>query len=100
MVSGWLIYPDPADAPYYHKGSRVLIALSVVSIIMCWSAKAWYIWRNKQRAKIWDSWTIAQKEEYLATTKDTGNKRWVERDRQITFRADLFPTRLDFRFLH
>ncbi|UOH80488.1 hypothetical protein LQV05_003142 [Cryptococcus neoformans] len=73
---------QPSDAPYYHKGSRVLIALSVVSIIMCWSAKAWYIWRNKQRAKIWDSWTIAQKEEYLATTKDTGNKR------------------LDFRFLH
>ncbi|AFR97705.2 hypothetical protein C343_05853 [Cryptococcus neoformans C23] len=73
---------QPSDAPYYHKGNRVLIALSVVSIIMCWSAKAWYIWRNKQRAKIWDSWTITQKEEYLATTKDTGNKR------------------LDFRFLH
>ncbi|WVQ87938.1 hypothetical protein IAS59_001669 [Cryptococcus gattii] len=73
---------QPADAPYYHKGNRVLIAITVIALVMCWSAKAWYIWRNKQRAKIWDSWTITQKEEYLATTKDRGNKR------------------LDFRFLH
>ncbi|AAW42552.2 transporter, putative [Cryptococcus deneoformans JEC21] len=73
---------QPSDAPYYHKGNRVLIGISVASIVICWLAKAWYIWRNKQRAKIWDSWTVQQKEEYLATTKDSGNKR------------------LDFRFLH
>lgn len=67
--------PHSADAPYYHKGNRVLIAITAVALVMCWSAKAWYIWRNRQRAKIWDSWTITQKEEYLATTKDRGNKR-------------------------
>ncbi|WVQ74650.1 hypothetical protein IAR50_004252 [Cryptococcus sp. DSM 104548] len=73
---------QPADAPYYHKGNKVLIGLSVVAIALFVFAKLWYVFRNKQRAKVWDTWTIAEKAEYLATTSDKGNKR------------------LDFRFLH
>lgn len=70
------------DKPYYHRGNRVLIGITVASIVMFWLTKAYFIYRNKQRAKIWDSWTLEQRQTYLATTTDKGNKR------------------LDFRFIH
>ncbi|WVW78898.1 hypothetical protein I302_100861 [Kwoniella bestiolae CBS 10118] len=73
---------QPSDAPYYHKGNKVLAGLSAASIALVLFAKLWYIYRNKQKSKIWDSWTVSEKEEYLRTTSDKGNKR------------------LDFRFLH
>ncbi|OCF32497.1 hypothetical protein I316_05925 [Kwoniella heveanensis BCC8398] len=73
---------QPTDAPYYHKGNRVLIGISCASIFLILFSKLWFKWRNSQRAKIWDHWTIPEKEEYLRTTTDKGNKR------------------LDFRFLH
>lgn len=44
--------------------------------------KWYYIRRNKKREQIWDSMTPEQKDDYLTTTKDEGNKR------------------LDFRFAH
>lgn len=53
----------------------MLLGIVVADIIMFYLAKTWYVLRNKQRAKIWDSWTLEQKEHYLATTTDQGNKR-------------------------
>ncbi|KAG2137400.1 allantoate permease [Suillus bovinus] len=44
--------------------------------------KAYYIWRNRQRARIWDAMTTQERAHYLSTTKDVGNRR------------------LDFRFAH
>jgi hypothetical protein len=44
--------------------------------------KGYYTWRNKTRENKWNAMTEAQRLEYLATTKDEGNKR------------------LDFRFQH
>lgn len=73
---------QPSDAPFYHKGNRVLLGITAAAIIVSWFAKGWFVWRNRQRAAIWDSWTLEEKEEYLRTTKDEGNKR------------------LDFRFQH
>ncbi|KAL5504939.1 hypothetical protein ACEPAH_7602 [Sanghuangporus vaninii] len=71
------------DAPRYRRGNRVLIAIACVNIgILYPSAKLYYIWRNKQREKIWNAMTPEQQAEYLATTKDKGNRR------------------LDFRFAH
>ncbi|KAN0062857.1 hypothetical protein ACQY0O_004678 [Thecaphora frezii] len=70
------------DKPYYHRGNRVLIGIAVLSVVLFWLTKAYFMFRNRQRAKIWDSWTLEQKKEYLRTTKDQGNKR------------------LDFRFQH
>ncbi|WVQ83414.1 hypothetical protein IAT38_005555 [Cryptococcus sp. DSM 104549] len=73
---------QPSDAPYYKKGNRALIAISVLAISLYWFAKGWFVYRNRKRAAIWDNWTLAEKEEYLRTTTDKGNKR------------------LDFRFQH
>jgi hypothetical protein len=39
------------------------------------AAKAFYVHVNKKRAKIWDAMSTAEREDYLATTKDEGNKR-------------------------
>lgn len=73
---------QPGDKPYYHKGNRVLLGIVVGNLALFAFAKAWYIFRNKRKAQIWDSWTTEQKDEYIRTTTDKGNKR------------------LDFRFLH
>ncbi|ODO03003.1 hypothetical protein I350_05847 [Cryptococcus amylolentus CBS 6273] len=73
---------QPPDAPYYHKGNKVLAGITGVAIFNFWAAKAWYIYRNKQKAKVWDTYTAEEKGEYMKSTSDKGNKR------------------LDFRFLH
>jgi hypothetical protein len=44
--------------------------------------KVYYVWRNRTRARIWDAMSPEEKDQYLTTTKDEGNKR------------------LDFRFAH
>jgi cbb3-type cytochrome oxidase subunit 3 len=73
---------QPSDKPFYHKGNRALLGIVVTNLTLFIFAKVWFIFRNRRRAAIWDNWTIAQKDEYIRTTKDKGNKR------------------LDFRFLH
>jgi hypothetical protein len=73
---------QPSDKPYYHKGNRVLLGIVVGNLGLFAVAKAWYIYRNRRKAQVWDSWTTEQKDEYIRTTTDKGNKR------------------LDFRFLH
>ncbi|KAK4687874.1 hypothetical protein P7C73_g2242, partial [Tremellales sp. Uapishka_1] len=71
-----------SDAPHYHKGNRVLIGIVCANLALFWIAKAYFVLKNRRREKIWSSWTVEQKDEYIRTTKDEGNKR------------------LDFRFLH
>lgn len=44
--------------------------------------KVYYMWRNASRDKIWSVMTTEERDEYLNTTTDKGNKR------------------LDFRFAH
>jgi hypothetical protein len=40
------------------------------------SAKLYYLWKNKTRAEKWDSMTQREKDIYLSTTTDKGNKRY------------------------
>ncbi|KAG9218158.1 hypothetical protein CCMSSC00406_0008097 [Pleurotus cornucopiae] len=71
------------DAPRYRRGNTILITICVFNIVVLYPAtKAYYMWRNRQRAKIWDAMTSEEKSTYLQTTKDIGNRR------------------LDFRFAH
>jgi hypothetical protein len=53
-----------------------------MNIVLYILTKVYYVFRNNQRDKKWASMTEEQRLEYLATTKDKGNKR------------------LDFRFHH
>ncbi|GES57616.1 transporter [Aspergillus terreus] len=70
------------DKPYYRVGNRVLIALTVWSMVLFVFAKFYYMWRNKKNAEKWDAMSSAEREAYLEANKDKGNKR------------------LDFRFIH
>ncbi|KIK17911.1 hypothetical protein PISMIDRAFT_209441 [Pisolithus microcarpus 441] len=72
-----------SDAPRYERGNRILIIICCVNLgILYPGTKAYYIWRNRQRDKIWNRMTVEERDYYLRTTKDVGNRR------------------LDFRFAH
>lgn len=70
------------DKPLYHKGNEALIGIAFGTIAACLIAKAYYIFRNKQKGRIWDSLTEEEKLRYTTETTDEGNKR------------------LDFKFVH
>ncbi|KAK0192088.1 allantoate permease [Armillaria mellea] len=71
------------DAPNYRRGNRILIAICCFNMfIMYPGAKAYYIYRNRQRDRIWNAMTLEERKHYLETTSDIGNRR------------------LDFRFAH
>ncbi|KAI9654216.1 MAG: hypothetical protein M1821_006744 [Bathelium mastoideum] len=75
------IYRDN-DKPLYRRGNKALIAVCVFNIALYIASKIFYVRVNRSRDKIWNAMTQNEKEDYLATTNDKGNKR------------------LDFRFAH
>ena len=72
-VIGSQIYRTP-DAPLYRTGNKVLIAICCYNVVLFVGAKLFYVWRNNVRDKQWKSMSQAEKETYLATTTDKGNK--------------------------
>ncbi|KAF8956288.1 allantoate permease [Flammula alnicola] len=81
IVSSQIYRKD--DAPMYRRGNSYLLGICLFNVVILYpGTKAYYLWRNRSKAKIWDAMTSEQKSEYLATTKDVGNRR------------------LDFRFAH
>ncbi|KAF1981184.1 MFS general substrate transporter [Aulographum hederae CBS 113979] len=70
------------DKPLYRTGNKVLIFFCVLNCFLYVGAKIFYVRVNAKRDKIWNEMSHEQKNTYLATTKDKGNKR------------------LDFRFAH
>ncbi|KAF1818375.1 phthalate transporter, partial [Dissoconium aciculare CBS 342.82] len=70
------------DKPLYRAGNAALIGIVVYNILVFAGIKVFYIWTNRKRDAVWNSMSDEQKEEYLQTTTDKGNKR------------------LDFRFAH
>ncbi|OJJ88671.1 putative MFS transporter [Aspergillus glaucus CBS 516.65] len=70
------------DSPRYKRGNRVLVGLAVMNIFIYLLTKVYYVWRNASRDRKWNAMSKDEKMNYLATTKDEGNKR------------------LDFRFAH
>ena len=63
-------------------GDRTLLAINIVTIFIYLFTKVYYIWRNRSKAKKWDAMNAEERKEYIANTKDQGNKR------------------LEFRFAH
>jgi hypothetical protein len=71
-----------SDKPYYRDGNTKLLAINILSILVFLFTKGYYIWRNKQKEKVWRGLSEAERVEYIKTSKDKGGKR------------------LDFRFAH
>ncbi|KAJ5902861.1 hypothetical protein N7495_003389 [Penicillium taxi] len=63
------------DKPYYKRGNKVLIGLAVWSLALFVVAKLYYIWRNKQKAAIWDKMSSEERERYVVENAHLGNKR-------------------------
>lgn len=53
------------------RGNRILIIICLVNLLILYpGTKAYYIWRNRQRARIWDAmtpeagpWTVTEKDD-------------------------------------
>jgi MFS family permease len=63
------------DKPYYYRGNKILLGIMAWNIIMFIFAKVYYATKNKKRDQIWDAMSREERVNYLATTKDKGNKR-------------------------
>jgi hypothetical protein len=70
------------DKPLYRRGNKILIGLTVYNFALFIGAKGYYMYVNSKRERVWAGMSKEEKETYLDTTKDEGNKR------------------LDFRFAH
>ena len=55
----------------------MLLGLVAYNVVLILSTKAYYMWRNATREKIWSQMSDGEKAEYLSTTQDQGNKRYV-----------------------
>ncbi|KAF2114546.1 phthalate transporter [Lophiotrema nucula] len=75
------IYRDD-DKPLYRRGNKVLIGICAYNIFIFIGAKLFYVHVNRKRDNKWNAMSAQEREHYLATTTDKGNKR------------------LDFRFAH
>lgn len=53
----------------------MLIGICVYNMVLFIGAKLFYVYINRKRERIWSAMSVAEREEYLATTKDVGNKR-------------------------
>lgn len=80
-VVGNFIYLDD-DKPLYKRGNSVLFAINALAIALFLLTKVYYVWRNKQRDRIWDAMTEDERTDYIANTTTVGSGR------------------LDFRFAH
>jgi len=80
-IIGSNVYRTP-DAPLYRTGNKALIGVTCWNFCLFLATKAFYVHVNSKREKKWKAMSGEEKDHYLATTTDKGNKR------------------LDFRFAH
>lgn len=43
------------DKPQYQRGNSILLAFNLLAISLFLLTKVYYIWRNRQRSRVWDS---------------------------------------------
>ncbi|KAK9430313.1 major facilitator superfamily domain-containing protein [Lipomyces doorenjongii] len=64
------------DAPYYHRGNYVLLALNLASIVLAISIRTYYMRENNRRDMIWSTLTELEQMEYRnGGGKEKGNNR-------------------------
>jgi len=66
------------DAPYYHRGNKVLISFCVGALAVLIGQNLWLRLLNKRKERVWDAMSEGEKARYQADTKareQEGNKR-------------------------
>jgi hypothetical protein len=63
------------DKPMYRRGNKVLIGVCAYNFVAFIGAKLYYVYINKKREEIWIQMDKQERERYLETTSDKGNKR-------------------------
>lgn len=54
IISSFIYRAD--DAPRYHRGNKVLLIICILNLVVFYPfTKIYYIWRNKQRDRIWNA---------------------------------------------
>ncbi|KAJ9353404.1 hypothetical protein DTO027B9_5331 [Paecilomyces variotii] len=80
-VGAYFIYRDD-DKPKYRRGNTNLVIINIVVIFVFLGAKAYYVYQNRRRDRIWNAMTKEERNAYIKNTEIKGSKR------------------LDFRFAH
>jgi hypothetical protein len=80
-ITAAYIYVDE-DKPLYKTGNQNLVIINFIVIGAFLFARFYYVWRNKQRDRVWNAMTEEERADYARNTKLTGSRR------------------LDFRFAH
>ncbi|KAK3319635.1 major facilitator superfamily domain-containing protein [Cercophora scortea] len=70
------------DLPLYRQGNKRLVIINCLSIGLFLFTKGYYIFRNRQKAKVWDALSEQEQSDYIRNTKLQGSRR------------------LDFKFAH
>ena len=63
------------DAPFFRQGNKKLFIIAIAIIPVLLFTKAYYIVRNRQKSQKWSSMSLEERDHYMRTTKDSGNKR-------------------------
>ncbi len=80
IIGNFLYRAD--DKPLYHRGNTDLIIINLLAIVLFLFTKVYYIWRNKQRDRVWNAMSPEEQRAYKRNTTLSGSRR------------------LDFRFAH
>ncbi|KAK0113524.1 hypothetical protein ONS95_013778 [Cadophora gregata] len=70
------------DKPLYHRGNTNLLIINFLSIGIFLATKVYYVYRNKQRDRVWNAMSADEQRDYKRNTTLSGSRR------------------LDFRFAH
>lgn len=73
IVSSYIYRAD--DAPLYNRGNSSLIGIAAMNIVVYILVKVYYVYRNKQRDRVWNAMTLEERTAYPLTTKDEGSRR-------------------------
>lgn len=80
-IIGANIYRDD-DQPLYQRGNKILLAITTFSIVVFYTTKVFYVWRNRVKDRKWNAMSKEEQEHYILFAKEEGQQR------------------LDFRFAH
>ncbi len=73
-VAAFFIYRDD-DKPKYRRGNTNLIAINVLAIVLFLAARAYYVFQNRRREKIWNAMSEQERNSYIRETEDQGSSR-------------------------